>query len=112
MTTTDRPGIDREALRRSAPAIVPADPRERALALEILRFGEVLADVEADYRPNLLTAWLYDLASAFSAWYRENPVLNCPDPDLAASRIDLVRAVQVSLRIGTGLVGIPFLEAM
>jgi arginyl-tRNA synthetase len=52
----EKGGIDRGALRSEATPIVLADPKERALALEIARFGEVLEDVEADYRPNVLTA--------------------------------------------------------
>jgi arginyl-tRNA synthetase len=75
-------------------------------------FPEALEAAAAAMDPSIMAAWLYDLASGFSAWYRENPVLNCPDPDLAASRLELVRAVQKSLAAGCGLLCIPFLEAM
>jgi len=59
-----------------------------------------------------VAAYLHELASGFSTWYRENPVLNCPDFDLAASRLELVRAVKRCLEAGTAIVDIPFLETM
>jgi arginyl-tRNA synthetase len=74
-------GIDRPALRAATQELRLADPAERALALELLRFGEVLEDVEADSRPNLLTAWLFGLAGRYSAFYDTLPVLKAEDPD-------------------------------
>jgi arginyl-tRNA synthetase len=62
--------------------------------------------------PSIVAAYLHELASGFSTWYRENPVLNCPDFDLAASRLELVRAVKRCLEAGTAIVDIPFLETM
>ena len=107
----EKGGIDREALRRSAPAIVPADPRERSLALAILRFGEVLEDVEADFRPNLLTAWLFDLAGRYSAFYDALPILKCPEPE-STSRLALCDLTGRVLRRGLGLLGIGTVRSM
>ena len=47
--------IDIEPLRAAAAPILLGTPAERALALELLRFGEALALAMADYRPNQLT---------------------------------------------------------
>ncbi len=107
----EKGGIDREAFRRSAPAIVPADPKERALALEILRFGEVLEDVEADYRPNLLTAWLFDLAGCYSAFYDALPILKAPEPE-RTSRLALCDLTGRVLRKGLELLGIGTVRSM
>ncbi|NBV45737.1 MAG: arginine--tRNA ligase [Planctomycetia bacterium] len=107
----EKGGIDRMALRRSAPAIVPADPKERALALAILRFGDVLADVEADYRPNLLTTWLYDLAGRYSAFYDSLPILKCPEPE-RTSRLALADLTGRVLRKGLELLGIGTVRRM
>jgi len=107
----DKGGIDREALRRSAPAIQPADPKERALALEILRFGEVLEDVETDYRPNLLTAWLFDLAGCYSGFYDSLPILKAPEPE-RTSRLALCDLTGRVLRKGLELLGIGTVRSM
>ena len=66
----------------------------------------------ANKDPSIIAGYLHDLASGFSTWYRENPVLNCPDADLAASRLELVKAVRSCLKTGMDMVDIPFLEAM
>ncbi len=73
---------------------------------------EVIDAAAAAMDPSVLAAYLYGLASGFSTWYRENPVLNCADFDVAASRLDLVSAVKRSLEAGLALIGIPFLESM
>jgi arginyl-tRNA synthetase len=83
-----------------------------ALLRLVAAFPETLDQAAAAMDPSVVAAYLHDLAAGFSTWYRENPVLNCPDFDLAASRLELVRAVKGNLRLGTALVGIPFLEAM
>ena len=78
----------------------------------IASFPEALDQAASDMDPSIIAAYLHELAAGFSTWYRENPVLNCPDFDLAASRLELVRAVKSTLRRGCELVNIPFLEAM
>jgi len=97
--------IDREALRASGGRVLVADPRERALALELLRFAEALEDVEADYRPNLLTSYLYDLAGCYSTLYDALPVLKAAEPE-RGSRLALCDLTGRILRKGLQLLGI------
>jgi arginyl-tRNA synthetase len=96
---------------RADPARLGGDA-DWELVKRVLAFPEALDQAALAMDPTAITAYLYDLASAFSTWYRENPVLNCPDVDLAASRLALVEAARACLEAGTALVGIPFLEAM
>jgi len=103
--------VDREKLRSAAPPIVLADPKERALALEIARFGEVLEDVEADYRPNVLTAWLFDVACCYSAFYDALPILKAPEPE-RSSRLALCDLTGRVLRKGLELLGIGTVRKM
>ena len=103
--------VDREQLRRLAAPIVLADPKERALALEIARFGEVLEDVEADYRPNVLTAWLFDVACCYSAFYDALPILKAPEPE-RSSRLALCDLTGRVLRKGLELLGIGTVRKM
>ena len=104
-------GVDREALRRAGHGVQVSDPRERALALELLRFGEVLEDVEADSRPNVLTAWLYDLAGRYSTFYDALPVLKAAGAD-RESRLALCDLTGRVLRRGLELLGIGTVEKM
>ena len=70
-----RQKIDIEAHRAAGATIVLGTPAERALGLELLRFGEALDLAAADYRPNQLTGYLFDLANRYSTFYENCPVL-------------------------------------
>ena len=107
----EKGGIDREALRHAVPSIVLADPKERALALELARFGEVLEDVETDYRPNVLTAWLFDVAGCYSAFYDSLPILKATEPE-RSSRLALCDLTGRVLRKGLELLGIGTVRKM
>ena len=100
-----RAGIDRETVRRETTVVHLVDPRERALALELVRFGEALEDVEADYRPNLLTAAMYDLAGSYSTFYDALPVLKA-EGQTRVTRLALCDMTGRILRKGLELLGI------
>jgi arginyl-tRNA synthetase len=104
-------GIDRAALRESCREVRIFHPRERALALELLRFSEALEDVEADYRPNVLTAYLYDLAGCYSTFYDELSVLKADAAD-RDSRLALCDLTGRVLRKGLELLGIGTVDRM
>jgi arginyl-tRNA synthetase len=105
-----RGGIDRSAVRREV-AVTFTDPRERALALELVRFSETLEDVEADARPNLLSSWLFDVAGAYSTFYDALSVLKA-EGDERATRLALCDLTGRSLRTGLELLGIQVPERM
>jgi arginyl-tRNA synthetase len=52
-----------------------AEPAELELAKHLIRYGEVIENALADFRPNYLTAFLYELAQKFSGFYNSCPVL-------------------------------------
>lgn len=104
-------GVDRATLRRECHDVPLADPRERALALELVRFGEALEDVEADDRPNVLTAYLFDVAAAYSTFYDALPVLKATGAERAA-RLALCDLTGRVLRHGLELLGIRVPERM
>jgi len=104
-------GIDRAALREACREVRITHPRERALALELLRFSEALEDVEADYRPNVLTAYLYDLAGCYSTFYDELSVLKADAADRGA-RLALCDLTGRVLRKGLELLGIGTVDRM
>ena len=104
-------GVDRGQVRRESAGVRLADPRERALALKLLRFGEALEDVEADYRPNALTAYLFDVAGAYSTFYDALPVLKATG-DERVTRLALCDLTGRVLRRGLELLGIRVPERM
>ncbi len=71
--------VDAAALRASRSKIELEQPVERALALGLLQFSEALADAVAEYRPNLLTAYLFELANRYSSFFEQCPVLKAPN---------------------------------
>jgi arginyl-tRNA synthetase len=88
------------------------EPSERALALALLGFGDVVVQVGDLLEPHRLCGYLFDLAQAFSAFYEGCPVLNAPDEATRGSRLALSRATLDVLETGLGLLGIEAPERM
>lgn len=87
-------------------------PAERLLALKIARFGETVASVIDDNRPNVLTDYLFDLANAFSQFFEQCPVVKAETDELRESRLKLVRLTGDVIRVGLDLLGIGVCEKM
>jgi arginyl-tRNA synthetase len=105
----------RSILRRAdqAPgaAIVVVHPAERALALRLLDFGDVVAQVAAELEPHRLCGYLFELAQAYSGFYEQCPVLKA-EPHVRASRLSLCALTSTVLVEGLGLLGIGAPERM
>ena len=65
--------IDLEQLHSADVAVQLYQPQERALGIALLQLSEALERVAADYRPNHLTAYLFDLASKYSSFFETAP---------------------------------------
>ena len=103
-------GVD-EGVSIKPAQIIIADPAERALALQILKFSEVLHAVLEDQRPNLLCLYLYELANAFHSFYEACPILKSEDP-VRSSRLALSEVTADILKSGLSLLGIGVPERM
>ncbi len=94
-------------------AIKIVDDREKQLALRLLQFGEMLDQVAADAYPHLLCNYLYDLASAFMAFYEHCPILKEEISEIERqSRLGLCRLSASVLATGLDLLGIEVMERM
>ncbi len=62
--------------------------------------------------PSVVTGFIYDLSKAFSRFYHDCPIIAAGSPDLARTRLELVRACQIVLKNAMDLVLVPFLESM
>lgn len=107
-----RGGIDIDRLCTSGTPMRFGQPAERALALELLRFSEVLDLVVEDYRPNVLTGYLFDLANRFSTFYENCPVLKADDRNTRTSRLLLCHLTARVIRCGLELLGIEVVDRM
>jgi arginyl-tRNA synthetase len=90
---------------------LPLHPAERALALELDVFGDVLAEVGRVLEPHRLCGCLYDVARAFTDFYEACPVLSA-EPTVRANRLVLCDLTARTLRQGLDLLGIAAPERM
>lgn len=101
-----------DSARKSTGKISLDHPAERALALAALQLAEAIDLVLADYRPNQLTNYLFELANRFSTFYENCPVLRAETPELLESRLALCDLTAKVLRQGLALLGIEVVERM
>lgn len=85
--------------------------QERALAVNLARFQEVLEQVARDGLPHFLCAYLFDLATTFMRFYEACPILSEADP-IKLSRLLLCRGTASTLQKGLSLLGIGTVERM
>jgi arginyl-tRNA synthetase len=104
------PGAATQDVRGSAVAIT-AGP-ERALALRLLAFGAILTQLGETAEPHRLCSYLFDVASLFTTFYEECPVLKAEPSSLRASRLALCALTHNVLSTGLGLLGMPMPERM
>ena len=103
-------GIEAEGF--SAPVSIE-QAQEKALALKLLQFNEVLDQVAADCYPHILCTYLYELASAFMSFYEQCPVLkDGVDSATQQSRLQLCALSATTLAQGLNLLGIEVMEKM
>ena len=87
-------------------AITIEHPAERALVKKLLSFPSVVADVTRDLEPHKLCTYLFELATVYSAFYTNCPVLKAETTELKQSRLALVEVSARVLECGLGLLGI------
>jgi arginyl-tRNA synthetase len=99
-----RAGVDRAEVGNSA--LVVAAPEERALAMRLLGYGAVVHETAERSSPHRLCTYLYELATDFTGFYEQCPVLRAPDASTRASRLALSDVTARVLAHGLHLLGI------
>jgi len=105
-------GIAPEEIRNSDITFLLRTVPERALALQLLRFGEAIELALEDFRPNQLTNYLFELATTYSTFYETCPVLQAETPELRLSRLALCDLTARTIQKGLELLGIGVVERM
>jgi arginyl-tRNA synthetase len=85
---------------------------EWELLKALAAYPAAISEAAAALDPSRLAAYLYELSKCFSRFYHDCPILNAENPELAAARLDLSRAVMRVLKDALNLICIPFLEVM
>jgi arginyl-tRNA synthetase len=85
---------------------------ERALALRLLGFGEVVGQVAETSEPHKLCGFLYETASAFTTFYEKCPVLQASTEAVRDSRLALSALTLRVLLAGLDLLGVPVPDRM
>ena len=104
--------VKQSAIRSPQSEILLNTPQERALAITLLQFAETLDRVVADYRPNHLTAYLFELATRYSTFFENCPVLKAESEALRTSRLILCDLTARTIERGLNLLGIEVVERM
>ncbi|MER7765187.1 arginine--tRNA ligase [Streptomyces sp. NPDC097619] len=81
-------------------------PTERALGLHLDGFGELIAEAASEYAPHKLAAYLYQLASLYTSFYAECPVLKADTTEQVENRLFLCDLTARTLTKGMSLLGI------
>lgn len=79
---------------------------DAALARVVVRLPEVVEDAAAHHETQGITTYASELATAFSAFYRDAKVVDSSAPELSAKRLRLVQAAATSLAASLRLLGI------
>jgi arginyl-tRNA synthetase len=87
-------------------------PAELALIRKMLELPLIVELVARDLAPHHFTYYAQELASTFSAFYRDCKVVDAEAPDLTAARLQLCQAAQITLARTLGLMGMSAPESM
>jgi arginyl-tRNA synthetase len=104
-----RAGIDETAVTDS---IVVMEKAERELALKLLGFGTAVSGVIETAEPHRLCAYVFELASLFTTFYEQCPVLKADNDETRRSRLALCAATLRVVSGALGLLGVPIPERM
>ena len=102
----------RSILRRAAdegafPGPISIDaPAERALALQLVSFDEIVEATADNLQPHRLAGYLFELAQAFTSFFEACPVLRADTEEQRASRLALCEVTASTLSRGLELLGI------
>ena len=104
-----RAGIDETTI---TDPIVVTEKAERELALKLLGFGTAVTSVIEAAEPHRLCAYVFELASLFTTFYEQCPVLKADDDETRRARLALCAATLRVVSGALGLLGVPIPERM
>ena len=94
------------------PIQLPANPFAKELMLAITKFAPTLENALKASAPNLICAYIYDLAGAVNKFYHETRILGEADENLKAGYISLIGLAKNILETCIGILGFSAPEKM
>jgi len=107
-------GIEIEEVIKNA-SLKLEHPTEMKLAKELVRFSDVIDEVNRELKPNLLTDYLYALSRAFSSFYDKGQgvaILDAETEIQKNSRLLLCYLTANTLKLGLNLLSIDVVDEM
>ncbi|WP_416190294.1 arginine--tRNA ligase [Neisseria sp. CCUG17229] len=95
----------------AATPLALTEPLEKQLALELLKFEDVLRSTAESSHPHYLAAYLYQVATLFSRFYEACPILKA-EGQTRNTRLQLAKLTGDTLKQGLDLLGIETLDVM
>ena len=86
--------------------------KERALATRLIQFDETITSVANEGTPHVLCAYLYEIATLFSSFYENCPILTAENENLKQSRLKLASLTAKTLKVGLDMLGIKTVDKM
>jgi arginyl-tRNA synthetase len=87
-------------------ALSIASAAEHVLALDLLAFSSIVAEVERTLEPHRLCGYVFSVAMAFTTFYEKCPVLRADTPEQTRSRLALCELTARTLARALSLLGI------
>jgi arginyl-tRNA synthetase len=88
------------------------DPREMELLVKASQFNDVVLAATQSYRPNVLTAYLYDIAKLYNNYNNTLIIRDIADPVFKNTKMALTKMVADLIEQGLAIMGIPVPERM
>ncbi len=82
------------------------EPSEMRLMRHLIHYNETVVSAAKEFRPILICNYLFELASAFNAFYDQVSVMNAETEQLKMQRATLLQAVATTLAHGLNLLGV------
>ena len=94
------------------PIQAPANPCAKDLMLAVTKFGPTLESALHSSAPNLICAYIYELAGCVNKFYHETPILKEEDENVKAGHIALIGLAKNVLETSISLLGFSAPEKM
>ena len=94
------------------PIQAPANPCAKDLMLAVTKFGPALESALHSSAPNLICAYIYELAGCVNKFYHETPILKEEDETVKAGHIALIGLAKNVLETSINLLGFSAPEKM
>ena len=77
----------------------------------LINFEEVILKLKDTLEPQILSNYLYDLATKFHKYYAHNRIIN-DNVELTKARLLLIKSVKIIIKNGLNILGISAPESM